>query len=139
MKKVFSILFASIIFLSGMNLTFVTHLCGGEVSTVKLSFVHENASCGMCGEKQTTSNYKTINTKGCCKDEITFCIFENNYSPSTFQITEPTDQSFQIFCISETIGDHFFNATSYVNTYIQSPGNYISRAVSLSDICVFLI
>ncbi|MHB9141190.1 MAG: HYC_CC_PP family protein, partial [Paludibacter sp.] len=78
MKKLFSILFAALILLSGMHLTLATHLCGGEVSAVKLSFIHEKASCGMCEEQTATAN-TAVSTEGCCKDEMSFYAVDSNY------------------------------------------------------------
>ena len=45
MKKLFSILFAAMILLSGMHLSLATHLCGGEISAVKLSFAIDRVFC----------------------------------------------------------------------------------------------
>jgi len=74
MKKIFSILFAAMILLSGMHLSIATHYCGGEISQVMLSFSHENASCGMCGEKETTTIEKNVSNEACCKDEMSFYV-----------------------------------------------------------------
>ena len=139
MKKLFSILFAAIVLVSGMHLSVAMHLCGGEIAQVKLSFTHENATCGMCGEEDTTSNYKSIDNESCCKDQMLFYAVDTNFNPSIFNISEPVNQLLQVFYIPESIGIPVFNACSSVNTNVQPPGNYIASAVSLPDICVFRI
>ena len=65
MKKLFSILFAAIVLVSGMHLSVATHFCGGEISQVKLSFTHENATCGMCGDKESALE-NGFKNEDCC-------------------------------------------------------------------------
>jgi hypothetical protein len=139
MKKLFSILFAALILLSGMHLTIATHLCGGQISQVKLSFTNQKASCGMCGEEETTSTDKTVGNESCCKDQMAFYAVDNNYSPSTLQVKHTANQLLQVFDIPKTIGIQSIHTNSSLNTNVQPPGNYIASAVSLPDICVFRI
>ena len=139
MKKVFSILFATLILLSGMHLSLATHLCGGEVSDVKLSFTHEKAGCGMCSDEQPSSTNESIAAESCCKDEMSFYTVDTNYSPSTLQINHSANQLLQVFDIPKSIGIHSIHTNSIQNTNVQPPGNYIASAVSLPDICVFRI
>jgi uncharacterized protein YxeA len=47
MKKIFSILFAVMVVLSGMHISISTHICGGEIAAVKLSVSAVKATCGM--------------------------------------------------------------------------------------------
>ena len=139
MKKLFSILFAALILLSGMHLSLATHYCGGEVSAVKLSFVHQKATCGMCAEEESTKTDKTVGNESCCKDEMSFYAVDNNYSPSTLQINHTANELLQVFEVPKTIGIQFLHTNSTSNTNVQPPGNYIASAVSLHDICVFRI
>ena len=138
MKKLFSILFAALILLSGMHLSLATHYCGGEVSAVKVSFTHQKASCGMCAEEPTSTD-KSVSNESCCKDEMSFYAVDNNYSPSTLQINHTANQLLQVFDIPKTIGIQFLHTNSATNANVQPPGNYIASAVSLPDICVFRI
>jgi len=138
MKKLFSILFAALILLSGMHLSLAEHLCGGEVSAVKLSFTHEKASCGMCASEITTAE-KSISNESCCKDEMSFYAVDNNYSPSTLQVNHTANQLLQVFDVPKAIGILSIHTNSTSNTNVQPPGNYIASAVSLPDICVFRI
>lgn len=139
MKKLFSILFVALILLSGMHLSLATHLCGGELSAVKLSFDHEKASCGMCAVEQAVTTHESLGSESCCKDEMSFLAVDSNYSPSTLQINQPTNQLLQVFNIPKTIGIQFNHTNSTINANVQPPGNYIASAVSLPDICVFRI
>ena len=137
MKKLFSILFAVMILLSGMHLSLATHLCGGEVSAVKLSFSHQKAGCGMCSAEQTFP--KGISAESCCKVEMSFFAIDSNYNPSTIQINEPVTHLLQAFYIPAVIGNQFFNTISASNTNVRPPGKFLVSAVSLTDICVFRI
>ena len=139
MKKLFSIVFAAMILLSGMHLSLATHLCGGEISAVKFSFDHEKASCGMCAEKQAVPSHKTVGSESCCKDEMSFLSVDNNYSPSTLQVNHSANQLLQVFDIPKAFGIQFLHTNSTSNINVQPPGNYIASAVSLPDICVFRI
>lgn len=139
MKKVFSILFAALILLSGMHLSLATHFCGGEVSEVKLSFTHEKAGCGMCSDELAIPTEISFEAESCCKDEVSFYVVDNNYNPSTTQLNEPVKQLLQVFDIPKTIGIQFLHTNSTTNTNVQPPGNFIASAVSLPDICVFRI
>jgi hypothetical protein len=140
MKNLLSILFAVLILLSGMHLTLATHLCGGEVSAVKLSFAHEKASCGMCGEAQNTSGENTFSTEGCCKDEMSFYAVDTNYNPSSFQLNKPVNQLLQVFYIPENIEFSSFCSLYSTNTNVQQPpGEYSAYAVDRPLICVFRI
>lgn len=138
MKKLFSILFATLILLSGMHLSIATHWCGGEVAQVKVSVTHENATCGMCGEEETTP-LSGVNNDGCCQDEISFFVVDTNYNVSTFEFNKPLNQILLAFDIPKIIGIQSTHTNSTLNTNVQPPGNYIASAVSLPDICVFRI
>ena len=139
MKKLFSILFATVIILSGMHLSFDTHLCGGVPSAVKLSFTAEKASCGMGMLEQAVTAEKSFTPESCCKDELSYLAVDTNYNPSTIELNKPEHQLLQVFYIPSTIGVQIFNTTLSANTNVQPPGNFIASAVSLPDICVFLI
>jgi hypothetical protein len=139
MKKLFSILFAALILLSGMHLSLAMHLCVGELAAVKWSLSDEKASCGMAVEKQINTSEKSLAAESCCKDEMSFYAVDSNYSASTLQINHAANQLLQVFDISKTSGIQFIHTNSTLNTNVQPPGNYIASAVSLPDICVFRI
>ena len=139
MKKLFSILFAAVILLSGMHLSLATHLCGGEVSAVKFSITDEKASCGMCAAEQTASTDKTVESKSCCKDEMSFLAVDNNYNASTLQLNAPVQLLIHVFDIPKTIGCNALHTTASYCANVQPPGDYLPTDVSLPGICVFLI
>jgi hypothetical protein len=136
MKKLFSILFAALILLSGMHLSMASHYCEGELAAVKWSLDDEMASCGMATDHQTIPNGYS---EECCHDELAFYEVDNNYNPSNFQLNQPTDQLLQVFYIPENSGLLLHSTKLTTNTNVQPPGNYIASAVSLPDICVFRI
>jgi hypothetical protein len=139
MKKLFSILFAGMILLSGMHLSIASHLCGGELSAVKWSVLDEKAGCGMEMVKPVQSAEKRVEAENCCKDEISFYTVDNNYNPSTIQTHEPGHQLLQVFYIPLSLGIHFGNTSHSTNTHVQPPGKFLASAVNQPDICVFLI
>ncbi len=93
----------------------------------------------MCAEEMAVPTRESIGSDSCCKDEMSFLAVDSNYSPSTLQINQPTNQLLQVFDIPKTIGIQFLHTNSTTHTNIQPPGNYIASAVSLPDICVFRI
>ena len=139
MKKLFSILFAAMIVLTGMHLSVATHLCAGEVAAVKWSLSDEKATCGMEMAQQTNTTGKSYNAENCCKDEISFYTVDSNFNPSSIQNHKPVDQLLQVFYIPTDLSVLFDTAHQSSNTNIQPPGKYFASAVSLPDICVFLI
>ncbi|MDD4970984.1 MAG: hypothetical protein PHT07_16270 [Paludibacter sp.] len=139
MKKLFSILFAGMILLSGMHLSIASHFCGGELAAVKWSVLDEKAGCGMEMVKPVNSVNKTIEAENCCKDEMSFYALDNNYNPSTTQLNPPVNQLLQVFYIPTTLNIQFLNTNHSTNTNVQPPGQFLASAVKLPDICVFLI
>ena len=127
------------ILLTGMHLSVATHLCSGEVAAVKWSLSDEKASCGMEMAQQTYPKGKSYNPENCCKDVISFYAVDSNFNPSTIQINKPVNQLLQVFYIPTDSGILFDTASQSSNTNIQPPGQYFASAVSLPDICVFLI
>jgi len=138
MKKLISLFFAILILLSGMNLSLAAHSCGGELSAIKVSFTHEKAGCGMCGDEGNSSETR-MNSEGCCKDEISILEVDHNYQPSTVQLNNPSYHLLHVFYIPSTLGVPFSKHSASLNTNVQPPGEFIANAVSLPDICVFRI
>ena len=138
MKKLFSILFAVMILLSGMHLSLATHICGGEVAAVKWSLSEQKASCGM-EMPQGGSTEKSISAESCCKDHIADFVVDNNYQLSALHLNAPVLQLLQVFYIPENIGCPTVSASLSPNANVQPPAKFIASAVSLPDICVFLI
>lgn len=138
MKKLFSISFAILIFLSGMHFSIATHICGGEVAAVKWSFSGEKATCGMETPIQTYPAHKGI-ASNCCQNKISVYTIDNNYNPSTFQIKEVTKNLLQVFNVPVSISLYSFIATSSLSNNTVPPDIALTSAVSLADICIFRI
>ncbi|MCE5331062.1 MAG: hypothetical protein LLF95_02855 [Bacteroidales bacterium] len=139
MKKLLSILFATMILLSGMHLSLATHICGGEIAGVRLSFTQQKTNCEMEIPGETTPIHNGISPAACCQDQMALYAVDKNYSPSTSQINQPVNHVLQVFYIPETIGMQFSNTPSSVNANVQPPGKFLASAVSLPYICIFRI
>jgi len=139
MKKLFSIVFAGMILLSGMHLSIASHLCGGELAAVKWSVLDEKAGCGMEMVKPVNTAQKSFDAESCCKDEISYYSVDTNYNPSTIQTNQPEQNLLQVFYIPLNLGIQFKNTTHSTHTPVQPPGIFLASAVQLPDICVFLI
>ena len=140
MRKFFSISLALLVLISGMHLSFATHLCGGKVAADKWSFSGEKAACGMETPKQTcpAGKSKSIDPN-CCHNEIANFTVDNNYSPSVFQIENITKNLLQIFYIPVTSS---FNSLTVANSFytdVSPHHKLLTSAVSLVDICVFRV
>ena len=122
-----------------MHVSLSTHLCGGEISAVKLSFTHELATCGMCADEQKTPTGNAVSDPDCCKTELSYFSVDHNYSPSLLQIDHSTKQLLQVFDVPRSIGIQFLHTNSVNHTNVQPPGHFLACAVSLPDICVFRI
>jgi hypothetical protein len=136
MKKLFSISFAFLILLSGVNLSIATHFCGGEVAAVKWSLSGENATCGMEDSDQTSP--VGINSN-CCHNLVVFYTVDNNYSPSSLQINEVTKTLSQVFYIPVNISFHSFIPSASFSNNALPPGNLLTSNVSRAHICIFRI
>ena len=138
MKKTLSILFASLILLSGMHLSIAKHFCGGEFAAVKWSFTGEKATCGMESDENTCSNHNGISSN-CCRNEVAVYAIDSNYSPSSFQFKAATQPLSYVFIIPNGL---LFCATTVsfsAHTSVVPPDNIAVSAVNLADICVFRI
>lgn len=140
MKRILSILFTSLILVSGMHLSIAIHYCGGKLVASKISFSEVKADCGMesgkgeCpihGEKQVKSN--------CCKNEVSVYSIDKTYKISSFEFKQFTSSFLQLFYIPSSLG---LNKDSFIATSIASispPINLMVKQVNLPDICVFRI
>jgi len=138
MKKLFCILFSLLIVLSGMHLSFATHFCGGEIAAVKWSLSGEKATCGMENEKQNFPSQKSISSN-CCHNKIANYSVDNNYNPSSYQIKDVTKCVSQFFTVPFNTSLYSINISNSLNANVYPPGEIITSAVSLADICIFRI
>jgi hypothetical protein len=136
MKKILSIPYAMLILLSGMHFSIAKHICGGEITAVKWSFIGEEASCDM--EKMMACTIHDTFESGCCDNDVDVFSVDTDYSKSLFQYNEHTNVlEIALNSYSENLYQPY---TAEISLSSNSPPNpYYSSAVSLSEICIFRI
>ena len=139
MKKVLSILFASLILLSGLHVSMASHYCGGELAAVKWSLSHDKATCDMEMSVPSCASDNNISQESCCKDKITNFVVDNNYNLSSLELNKPELRLLQVFYIPQNSVQSTFSSTLASNPIVQPPGNFLPNAVYQSFICVFVI
>jgi hypothetical protein len=139
MKKLFSILIAFIMLLSGLQLTISRHYCGGELADAKVSLTGHVASCGMETATDDCTQPGNHVKSSCCNDQVSVYEVEHNYSPSFTGFKAFAQTVLQVFVIPENLTFH--SLTSFSNLYTDaSPPDFLpANAVSLPKICVFRI
>lgn len=138
MKKVFSILFASLILLSGMHLTIASHICCGELAAVKYSFTGEKASCGMTDVQAPIPMNGEIKTD-CCKNRVASFTTDHNYFPSFSKVAAFGGETTPVLAV---FPDIFIATPPLSKTYYSMVGPPVLQsctAVDQSFICVFII
>lgn len=138
MKSLFSILFASLILLSGMHLTVASHICCGELAAVKWSVTGEKATCGMEDNTSPSPVNGTIETD-CCKNRVASCVADSNYFPSTQDVKEVTFVTAPSFAVVPAV---ILAVIQYSKTYHSMVGPPVfnpNNSVEQSIICVFII
>ncbi len=138
MNKLFSILFASLILISGIHLSIAKHFCCGQVEAVKWSLTGENASCGMESSEGTCPVHDGI-ASNCCGNEVSLLAVDNFAGPSSWQIEEISKQINQVFSIpvNQLLHSAIPDSRSYAD--VSPPDNLSANTVSLPKICVFRI
>ena len=137
MKKVFSILLASLIIASSVHLSIATHFCGGTYEAFKISVSEEKASCGMEAGIPTCEKGNTIG-HNCCSDKLASYLINDNYSSESYSLEKS----------HQHISDVIFGSVHIIpsNPTIQKlqiayspPGELMSSKVELASICIFRI
>ena len=136
MKKVFAILFACLILLSGMHFTVATHYCCGEIAATKVSLSGSMASCGMITDVPNASSGTSISTR-CCENEVFVYAVESNYAPSVFHAN--VAHTLQDTTVIPESTFHTYDRSVAIQTNVSPPDHYATSAVSIADICVFRI
>lgn len=139
MKKLFSISFALLMLLSGLQLTISRHYCGGELADSKVSVLGHLASCGMEGETDECAQPGNHMESSCCNNKISVYAVDHNYSPSFFEFKTFSLTVLQVFTIPENIAFNSLTSLSCINTNVGPPVSLLVHAVSLPKICVFRI
>lgn len=140
MKRILSILFASLILVSGMHFSYATHYCEGKVAASKISFSEQKANCGMeTGDTKCPIHSKNHVDNDCCKDVVSVLSIDKNYSPSSFEFNGFPLNILHVYIVPITIGNPFTSHSLSTNSTVSPPDFLQASAVSLVSICVFRI
>jgi hypothetical protein len=120
-----------------MNFSVATHLCGGNLAAVKVSFSEKLAGCGMKMD-EPVSSLPTVKPESCCQNHLNVLKVDNKYNPSSFQILNVDDNLLQIISTPIALFDNS-NSNIYKQYYTIPPGIALVNSVNLSDICIFRI
>lgn len=138
MKKLLTILLASFILLSGMNLSVAKHFCGGKIADVKISFSGVKASCGMETDEQTCPVHGKV-ASNCCQNDISVFLVDNYFNSTTLQIKEVSQPVSQLFFLPLIQSLYSLVPTFQAYTDVSPPDKLLANVVSLPKICVFRI
>lgn len=138
MRNFFSISLSLLVLVSGMHLSFATHICGGKVAADKWSFTGEEATCGMETPEKTYPTGSHIDPN-CCHNYIANLTVDNNYNPSSFQIKEVTKNLIHVFFVPVSFSFHSQTTSNSFYTDVGPHHILQTSAVSLVEICVFRV
>jgi len=139
MKKYFTISLATLILLAGMQFTIATHICGGEIASTHVSISGKLATCGMVQDSKSETHSETILTLDCCENEVAVYSVEDNYTPSSYQNLDITQNIHHSVYIPEVFGFYTKGSPSLNNINVSPPDNFAVNSVNMTDICVFRI
>ena len=138
MKRVFSILFASLILLSGLHFTVASHICCGQLAEVKYSVTGEKATCGMESDENIPLSNGVIHSD-CCKNNINACVSDGNY----FQSQAPVQEIASIDLLPYAVAPDFLvDEPVFFKTFSSLSGPPLIKSYSPVDqslLCVFII
>ncbi|HAH25794.1 MAG TPA: hypothetical protein DCL77_18895 [Prolixibacteraceae bacterium] len=138
MKKLFTLLLASFILLSGMHFSVARHFCGDRIADVKISFSEVKASCGMENNEKTCTVPGEL-TSNCCRNDISVLSIDNYFNSTTLQIKEVHQPVSQLFFLPLIQSLYSLTPTFQAYTDVSPPDRLLASAVSLPKICVFRI
>ena len=139
LRKGVSISLVLLLLAATIHLSVATHYCGGIVAAVRVSFSGEPATCGMECQGNEYPLTGTIMTTHCCDDVLTSFTIDNIYTPSYSVLPELLQNNIQAFNLLNGLPVLSGNVLKSFYTNIKPPGELMSSAVDLSDICVFRI
>jgi|WetSurSiteA1Bulk_404760.scaffolds.fasta_scaffold02955_3 hypothetical protein len=137
MKLLVSILISVLILLSGMHVTVATHLCGGKIAAVKVSFTGKKASCGMESDEDKQTSRETEINAHCCDDLLSVYKAEINYPPvkDHYKISpSKIITSADVFTHPSSLHIHPSPVSS---SDFRPPGQLLTSIVLRPEICVF--
>lgn len=139
MRRLFSILSALLILLSGMQLTVSLHFCGGEIAESRVSLLGSIASCGMEGVTDECTQPGGHLESHCCDNRVSVYVVDHNFNPSFSEFKVLSQMALQVFDIPQSLAIDPLAALKR-NSISHSPPDLMAvNAVSLPKICVFRI
>jgi hypothetical protein len=139
MKKIASILMASMVLLSVLNLTVGAHFCHDKVMEVKMSLVNQTShSCGMESPSSSAPTGNVFKSK-CCSNESASLKVDSNYAPSVFKNLPVFQKEIHVSAVllSELVQP--FADSKISKPLFSPPEKYPLHSVDLAAICVFRI
>jgi len=137
MKKVMTILIATILLASGMQVTLDRHYCGGSLAGIRISVTGKMASCGMEKSESSCPDHLVFDKK-CCEDQVSHFSISSNYYPEYFKIMLPTwEKKIIDTTVSNFIVGESFNTD--LISWVLPPGDIPKSRLTQSGICVFRI
>lgn len=136
MRKGFSILFALIVLLSGVQFFIAMHFCGDDLAATTVSLSGKLASCGMESSIEIQSLPGSHVIPYCCKDKVTVIGIFNNFTTPVSVFTENTQNFQNIYFIPVSQKSNWNTVTSLFYTSISPPGRFAVSSVNLNDICI---
>jgi hypothetical protein len=137
MKKVLTILIATVLLASGMHVTIDHHYCCGMLADIKISVTGKMASCGM-EQSELSCPFHPVIDKKCCEDLVSCFSITSNYYPEYFRLVNPTSERNVI----PAHKDNWISGISYNPELINCvfpPGDTFNSRLTQSGICVFRI
>lgn len=138
MKKILSIVAATLVILSGMHFTVASHRCCGELASVVYSFTGKKASCGMEEDKLPAPSGSTMHTD-CCKNLVTAFSADNDFVPSFHSIYPPVNREESAYAVLPSLLLVTREYQRICATPEDPPPLRLPRTVDQSVICVFII
>lgn len=140
MKYATTILLALLVSLAGMHFTLSAHYCSGEIAAVKFSLSGKTASCGMEADNENKTFPGTGISSRCCENNFMVYSVDNQYAPSQLHYKTTIQNPVKNFLITAVLPYHHIQ--QYFATFSPTdspPGNCMTSAVRVTEICVFRI
>ena len=138
MKNILTIVIASFILISGMQLSIARHFCGGELADVKLSITGTADACGMETNNSACAAHE-IATSDCCKNEFTKLSVDDYFGASSIKMKEVSQPVTVLLFLPILQSLYSIESEVQAFTDVGTQANFIVHEVSLPKICVFRI
>jgi hypothetical protein len=139
MKKITAISMVILLIATMLHISVSVHYCGGKEVASKISLTAMPANCGMESPEKDLPLTGNTYSNHCCKDVLTICVTDNNYTPSSSFIPPSLKYNFPIFSNSAVCTVNIPPLLISQSTNGSPPGALMSTEVDLAGICVFRI